>query len=44
MRRFIAAATLLLVMGVGLYLSVFYGGFYLRLGRRLIPALEWARL
>ena len=41
MRKFIAAAVLLLVMGVGLYLSVFYGGFYLRLGARDGPSVPF---
>lgn len=41
MRKFIAAAVLLLVMGVWLYLSVFYGGFYLRLGGRDGPSVPF---
>ena len=41
MKKFIAAAVLLLVMGVGLYLSVFYGGFYLRLGGRYGPSVPF---
>ena len=41
MKKFIAAAVLLLVMGVGLYLSVCYGGFYLRLGGRYGPSVPF---
>ena len=30
MKRFVAAAVLLLAIGIGAYWAIFYGGFYLR--------------
>lgn len=38
MKRFLAAAVLLLAMGIGGYWAVFYSGFYLRFGER--PAVD----
>ena len=38
MKRFVAAAVLLLAMGIGGYWAVFYSGFYLRFGER--PAVD----
>lgn len=34
MKRFVAAAVLLLAIGIGSYWAVFYGGYYLRFGER----------
>ena len=34
MKRFVAAAVLLLAVGIGAYWAIFYGGFYLRFGER----------
>lgn len=33
MKRFVAVAVLLLAIGIGAYWAVFYGGFYLRVGK-----------